>query len=698
MSAFELENVDFEYRDSEQTFKALSGISLGIKKGEFVSIVGASGSGKSTLMNLLGLLAVPTSGSLKILGASASHLQEPERASLRNRNIGFIFQQFALLPRLNVQENIYLPSTFDIETISEGILQQRAQLLLNKFGMADKALSLPANLSGGQKQRVAICRALFMNPDVILADEPTGALDSQTSAEVLKILRELNSEGKTVIIITHDRTVAAYTDRMVEVSDGNIVSDGLTENGKLKKSNAENILLNAAQNKPIVLPHKSDFFLDKSGFVDKFVASMRLWILSQYSLFQRSYRNLINYKLRSFLTMLGLLMGIASIIIIAGLSELVNSSFTKAFYTNSTKKLYISYDRYASIEKNKVQWEGFDSRLEFPALAEAFSKWGKIRPRIAVANCDIVSASLKTRTELRGMTDYDNYLELDSPIKLGRLPNPLDFVAERSLVVLGHDVVDNLFAKDYVGRKNPDFPLGEVIVTQNCPLSQSLTVSGVFKKRDTSDFTQDTNNWLFAPAPSMLKHMGPTKITRFSILPADGVDAKWLGENVTNFLKIKLPGVEFQTQSPSSGLDKVFGFIKVIQGVMGFVGFLCIFVGGIGIMNIMLVTVTERTREVGILKSIGAQPHHIRKIFLAESVTLCLIACVIAVGIGFVFNNLLSLVAALLLPEIGGFKLVTVFGAVIIGVVVSFLSGIGFGFLPALRAGRMEPAACLREE
>ena len=698
MSAFELENVDFEYRDSEQTFKALLGISLSIKKGEFVSIVGASGSGKSTLMNLLGLLAVPTSGSLKILGSSVSHLQEPERASLRNKNVGFIFQQFALLPRLSVQENIYLPATFDIETVSEGLLQQRAQLLLRKFGMADKALSLPANLSGGQKQRVAICRALFMNPDVILADEPTGALDSQTSAEVLKILRELNSEGKTVIIITHDRTVAAYTDRMVEVSDGNIVSDSVTENGTLKKSNEEKILFGVEQNKLVVSPHKLELLIDKSGFVYRFIVSIRVWILSQYNLFQRSYRNLLNYKLRSFLTMLGLLMGIASIIMIAGLSEIVNSSFTKAFYTNSTKKLYIRHVSNGADSQNKVRWNGFDTELEFPALADAFSKWGKIRPRIAVENCDIVSASLKTRTELRGMTDADNYLELDSPLELGTLPSALDFANERSLVVLGRDAVDNLFAKDYLGRKNPDFPLGEVIMTQNCQLSQSLTVSGVFKKRDTSDFTQNTNNWLFAPAPAMLKHMGPTKITRFSILPNDGVEAKWLSESVINFLKIKLPGVAFDTQSPSSGLDKVLGFIKVIQGVMGFVGFLCIFVGGIGIMNIMLVTVTERTREVGILKSIGAQPHHIRKIFLAESVTLCLMACVIAVGIGFVFNNLLSLVATLLLPEIGGFSLVTVPYAVIVGVVVSFMSGMGFGFLPALRAGRMEPAACLREE
>ncbi len=680
MKAFELENVDFEYRDSEQTFKALTGITLSIKSGEFVAIVGASGSGKSTLMNLLGLLASPTSGQMKILNSDVCNLSEPERATLRNKNIGFIFQQFALLARLSAQENIYLPSSFDSTIVSETHLKLRATHLLKRFGMEDKAQSLPANLSGGQKQRVAICRALFMNPDVILADEPTGALDSQTSVEVLNILRELHSEGKTVIIITHDRSVAAHTNRIIEVCDGSVVSDSVV---------------------PITVQevHKSDSILnsDTQKVTLSKQSKLRVAIHSQMNLFYRSYKNLSSYKLRSFLTMLGLLMGIASITIIAGLSELVNNAFTSAFYTQSAKKIYIQYSQNETKFKNGG-WEGFDLRQQFPALAVAFAKFGKIRPHIGVDDCDIVSKSLKTKSSLRGVVDYDHYLELEAPLKIGSLPHALDFANERALIVLGHDIVDDLFAKNYTGRKNLDFPIGEVIFTQNCKLSQSFTISGVFLKRDSQMFGQDVNRWLYAPASAMLRNMGNTKITRFSIQPAEGVDAQWVGKNIVAFLKIKFPDLAFRNDTPSQGLDEILGFINIIQGVTGFIGFLCIFVGGIGIMNIMLVTVTERTREVGILKSIGAKPEHIRKIFLTESVTLCLIACVFGVGIGFIFNNILSLLASIFLPKMGGVKLVTVFGAVIIGVVVSFLSGIGFGFLPALRAGRMEPAACLREE
>lgn len=219
-----LQDVYKIYQTGETSVHALDGVSLEIRRGEFAAIVGASGSGKSTCMNIIGCLDKPTSGSYHLAGADVLSMDDNAKAKLRNKTLGFIFQQYNLIPKLNLCENVELAMLY--AGMPAGERHKRSLQLLEKVGLADKANNVPNQLSGGQQQRVAIARALAGEPAVILADEPTGALDSQTGREVLDILRQLNQEGRTVVLITHDNSIARQAQRIVRLEDGKIIYDG----------------------------------------------------------------------------------------------------------------------------------------------------------------------------------------------------------------------------------------------------------------------------------------------------------------------------------------------------------------------------------------------------------------------------------------------------------------------------------------
>lgn len=220
----ELRNIYKIYQMGSEQVWASDGVNLSICRGEFVAIVGKSGSGKSTLMNIIGALDVPTEGEYLLGGQDTSEMGDDELANIRNKMIGFIFQQYNLLPKLNLLENVELPLLYAGMSTAER--RERAMKSLKRVGLEDKWKNLPKQLSGGQQQRVSIARALARNPSLILADEPTGALDSKTSREVLDFLKELNEEGNTIVIITHDSSIALEAKRVVRIHDGKINFDG----------------------------------------------------------------------------------------------------------------------------------------------------------------------------------------------------------------------------------------------------------------------------------------------------------------------------------------------------------------------------------------------------------------------------------------------------------------------------------------
>ncbi|MBR2878624.1 MAG: ABC transporter ATP-binding protein [Clostridia bacterium] len=222
----ELQNIFKIYSDGDSEIRALDDVSLTIDEGEFVAIVGSSGSGKSTCMNMIGCLDVPTSGKYFLNGTDVSSMTDDEQAKIRNQMIGFIFQQYNLIPKLNLLENVELPLIY--RGLPAAQRREMAETSLERVGLIDRKNKFPSQLSGGQQQRVSIARALAGNPPLILADEPTGALDSKTGREVLEFIKQLNSEGNTIVLITHDNSIAAETKRIIRIADGKIISDSLT--------------------------------------------------------------------------------------------------------------------------------------------------------------------------------------------------------------------------------------------------------------------------------------------------------------------------------------------------------------------------------------------------------------------------------------------------------------------------------------
>ncbi|MEK5133868.1 ABC transporter ATP-binding protein [Bacillus sp. FSL W8-0645] len=230
----QLSNVTKSYEVAQESFDVLSEVDLVIEKGEYMSIMGPSGSGKSTLMNIVGCLDRPTTGQYHFQGRELSAAKDQDLAVIRNQFIGFVFQQFHLLPRLNARRNVELPMIY--AGISQKERKERAEMALEKVGLTDRMKHMPSELSGGQKQRVAIARAIVNKPQLILADEPTGALDSKTSFSIMEQFTKLNEEGTTIVLVTHEEEIAAYTNRTVVVRDGRLVKDRLTQGDAMNET------------------------------------------------------------------------------------------------------------------------------------------------------------------------------------------------------------------------------------------------------------------------------------------------------------------------------------------------------------------------------------------------------------------------------------------------------------------------------
>jgi len=688
--ALDLKNIGFTYQSEGLTFTALNNIDLSIAEGEFVAIVGPSGSGKSTLLNVLGLLARPTSGRMSIFGQSLEQLSQDHLADLRNRDIGFVFQNFSLISRLTVIENILLPSAFGEQSSGESadhlvVLEQRAHSLLERFGLGHLKDRLPNELSGGQKQRVAICRAILLKPRILLADEPTGALDSASAQHVLTMLEDLHQDGCTVLVITHDSDVAARARRMVSIRDGKIVED--------QKSN----------------PTPSRLF-DKNTSVQTRDTraqasenkSMQVSLLSMLGQsIKLAKRSLAAHRVRSLLTGLGLFIGILSLIVIDGLGEIVENSFNKLFYTSSVRKAYVFYDadRGGFHGGRQSAWRGLHAETEFPRLAQMFAQKGIIRPFLRSSTCQIKSNSGSFRSRLAGVSDPSEFIEMDTPLRVGRWASAAEFASGTPVAVLGSDTVGQLFKPDDPRRLSPSFPVGERLTIDNCNTLVTLTIVGVLDKRDTSFGNREANDLLYVPINTLLSRMGPTFFTWFSVLPHEGIDSRKLADEITTFLSLQSSGkLTFGSSIPADILERVRGFLWIIQAIVGFIGALCLFVGGVGIMNMMLVTVAERTREIGLLKSLGARNFHIRSYVLTESVLLCFWSGCAAIFVGLIVNNLFSLGVSLFVPMLKDFRWVTAPVGLTLGLIVSVSCGLGFGALPAGRAARLDPAECLRAE
>jgi macrolide transport system ATP-binding/permease protein len=649
-----LENVTKTYLMGETTVHALRGISLRIAPGEFVSLVGASGSGKSTLLHMIGLLDRPDTGVLRIGGRDTAQLPEDEVARIRSEMIGFVFQQFHLLKRMTAFDNVELPLIY-----AKGDRPSASPTgLLERVGLGERGHHKPNELSGGQQQRVAIARALVRRPLIVLADEPTGNLDSRSGAEIMALLRELHAEGLTVVLVTHEPSIAAAADRTIRVHDGQIVED-------IRKP--------SAPVPPLAAPITD---------VPELRMSRQLhWNLLLLNL-QQAARGLWSNKLRTCLSALGIIIGVAAVIIMLALGNLAQLSVGREIATLGSNRLVITPN--PQNIGGVRQARGGVSRL---TVAEAMGIDGRVTTVSAVSGnvrggVQAVYGHNNVSTSLYGTMPGYQEIYSDTPA-YGRFFTLEECRQRARVAVLGTTVWTGLF-----GTANP---VGQTIEINHIP----FTVIGVLPSKG-SNGGDDNDDLIVVPLETAMYRVLGKKYVDW--IDTSAASATVVDDTVNQLQDLTdewphIPGV-------TSNSYRVFSMVAIAQALsavtttitvmLASVAAISLVVGGIGIMNIMLVSVTERTREIGLRKALGARGTDIQAQFLIEAVTLCLGGGCLGIAFGWMVT--------LAIGYFQGMWLNPTLISIVLSCGFSVAVGVGFGYWPAVLASRLDPIEALRYE
>ncbi|ELZ5941160.1 MULTISPECIES: macrolide ABC transporter ATP-binding protein/permease MacB [Providencia] len=647
MSALlELKGITRRYPAGETEITVLKDVSLKIEAGEMVAIIGASGSGKSTLMNIIGCLDKPSSGEYFVAQQTISQLDNNQLAELRREHFGFIFQRYHLLSHLTAEQNVEVPAVY--AGVGKTQRRQRAIELLAKLGLKERAEYRPNQLSGGQQQRVSIARALMNGGQVILADEPTGALDSHSGEEVMKILKDLRAQGHTVIIVTHDPKVAQQAERIIEIKDGEIIRDS----GTVTTSAAPRLKKSA--------PRK----MSLSQMYGRFSEALLM-----------AWRAMVVNKMRTLLTMLGIIIGIASVVSIMVIGDAAQGMVLndiKSIGTN-TISVYPGED----FGSDNAQ----DRQSLKPADVDAIAK----QPYVQA-----VSGELSQSTRLRrGNLDASarllgvgrDYFQVYAEKFSEGMNFTEDMVRRRAQVV----VIDaNTKRRFFPNQKQV---VGETILIGNMP----ATVIGVLAEQK-SIFGSDNSLSIWLPDTTVnSKIVNRPYLDSIVVRVKEGIDAKVAEQQITRLLTLRHGKKDIFTYNIDTLVKTAEKTTRTMQLFLTLVAVISLVVGGIGVMNIMLVSVTERTREIGIRMAVGARTSDVMQQFLIEAVLVCLMGG----GMGIALSYGISLLAQMALP---GWEFVFQPIALISAFVCSTAIGIIFGFLPARSAARLNPIDALARE
>jgi len=758
MELIRLEDITKTYHLGAIDVPVLRGISLSIARGEMVALMGVSGSGKTTLMNILGCLDRPSSGRYWFDGQEMSDLTPNQRALVRTTKLGFVFQNFNLLPRTTATQNVIMPLSYAPHHAGGGESRRRAQNLLERVGLAERCDHEPSQMSGGQQQRVAVARALINRPALVLADEPTGNLDSHTSVEILRMFQQLNAEGITVILVTHDAKVAAYAHRTIRIADGVIEGD-------------ETIVATPHYVPPISAPHPgwgavpsaadgysagtatvtttgtatavaddggppatSSAVGEPSGSACPVKAALRHSATPSLvpSTFRTALGALHRNKLRSILTGLGVIIGVGAVIAMTEIGQGSRIAIEKTIASMGANNLLIlpgaamsgSVSFGVGTAQNLKPADMDEILRQCPAVGEVAPIVGA-RAQVVYGNRNWIPRSITgTTPAFLVVREWENLEE-------GDVFTSHDVHNGNCVCLIGATLKRELFPDES--------PVGKEIRLQNVP----FRVIGVLSSKGANMLGQDQDDVVVAPwtaikfrvngagagstmgaaqtisvSVNSLSNLYPGGTTRYpATLAAQAADmphpirfvnvdlliAKAISseeipeaiEQITGLLRElhHLPadrGNDFDIRDMSEVTRMVASATGMVRTLLLVVAAISLVVGGVGIMNIMLVSVTERTREIGLRMAVGARSYHILQQFLVEAILLCLVggAIGIAAGRG----------VSMLVRSIKGWTTEVSVPAILVAVLVSVGVGVIFGFYPAWKASRLDPIEALRYE
>lgn len=633
-----------EFQAGDQVITVLRDVDLDIQAGEMVAIIGQSGSGKSTLMNILGFLDRPSAGTYRFAGRDVADLGPDDLAELRREHFGFIFQRYQLLPDLDAVANVEVPAIY--KGVARGERRNRAKALLRRLGLGERLDHRPSALSGGQQQRVSVARALMNGGEVILADEPTGALDTASGQELIALLQELHAEGHTIIIVTHDPGVAAMAERIVELRDGVVISD--------------------TRSRPVAaatpLPDRPARAGVMAG-LDRF-----------YETFVMAVKSMAAHRMRTFLTMLGIIIGIASVVSVVALGTGSQQQVLESISSIGSNTIDIRNgtgfgDRAANRTRNLKA-----SDAEALALQPYADSVSPVVSSTATARVGGIEASASVTGVGAGYFQVKSF-ETQSGVTFGAA----SIAAYAQEAVIDAGTATTLFK----GRD----PLGQVIMLGRVP----MRVVGVVKASGVSFGPQSALNIFIPYTTAMGRVSGQDWVNSIAVRVDDSFDMATAEALVTQLLTIRHGKQDFFLTNTDTIRETIESTGRTLTYLVSAIAVISLVVGGIGVMNIMLVSVTERTKEIGVRIAVGARQGDIVTQFLIEAILVCLLGGVLgillAVGAGQVIAALSS-----------SFRMIYSTTSIVAAVVSSTVIGISFGFLPARSASKLDPVEALARE
>ena len=723
MELIRLEDIHKTYHLGEVDVPVLRGISLSIARGELVALMGASGSGKTTLMNILGCLDHPSAGKFWLDGQEMSRVSPNQRALVRTEKLGFVFQNFNLLPRTTALQNVVMPLDYALRRPPAAEADQLARSLLDRVGLADRVDHEPSQMSGGQQQRVAIGRALVNRPMLVLADEPTGNLDSHTSIEILRMFQQLNKEGITVVLVTHDPKVAAFAHRVIHIADCQIESD---------EASAENV--DAAMAAPVaatVEPNVGEPTELRVG--SPVLARRRRLPAVMPHMFRTAMDSLRRNKMRSALSALGVIIAVGAVIAMTEIGEGSKLAIQKTIASMGANMIIVlpgaALSGGISHGSGSVQTLTPEDLEEIarqcPAISDA-APVVRTRAQVVYGNRNWnTNQIVGTAPSYLAVRDWENLDE-------GNVFTESDVRSRNKVCLVGTTLKRDLFqGESPVGKdiriKNVSFRVIGVLSSKGAnmvgadqddivvapwttikflvsgmsdnAIQTATAASSLDKVNNLSDLYPGTT--ALYPAVSTAEAANTPQPIRF--VTVDQIMAKAVSseqiqqamDEITDLLRERhriQPGEEddFNLRDMTELTKKIQETSELVSTLLLVTAGISLVVGGVGIMNIMLVSVTERTREIGLRMAVGARSHHILRQFLVEAVALCLVGG----AIGILWGRSLSY----LVWYIKRWPTEMSIPAILTAVAVSAAVGMIFGFYPAWKASRLDPIEALRYE